>query len=86
MKQELVNLVALKPLPFGKIFLPGDEFTADKGYADFFVRKGLAKLADNQPSLLTRTLEAASDVVKRKPGRPKGAGKGTYARRDMRAE
>jgi hypothetical protein len=92
------RLRAIKRLKYGmSLFAPGDEFIASAPDARTLVITGLALRVDETPpkaptlaALVTRDLvaeaPAAEPPPKRKRGRPIGSGKGTYKRRDMRAE
>lgn len=80
MADQQVHVVALKPLPYNKIRTPNEGFYATKGYADFFIRQGLARLAtpdDPVPGAIaatralvtsTATRRATATVATRKTG------------------
>lgn len=66
---EMVRIVALKALPYNKIRMPTEVFEAQKGYADMFVRQGLARLATpddvipgTQPVTMTRQIVTGRKV------------------------
>lgn len=61
MSQTEVKLVAKKPLPYNKIRMPGSVFYARRGYADLFIRQGLARLGtpdDPEPETAPRITRA----------------------------
>lgn len=71
---EMVRIVALKPLPYNKIRMPKEVFEAQKGYADLFVRQGMARLAtpdDGEPGTVVGMTRALKTSSKRTRGKKK---------------
>lgn len=72
----MIKLIALKALPYNKIRMPGDHFEAKPGFAEFFIRAGLAKRADG----------TEPEPPKRAAPKPKVKAKGTYGKRALTAK
>lgn len=73
-QQQEVKIVALKTLPYYKIRLPNEVFMARQGYADFFIRQGLARLAtpdDEKDERSESVVQTTRALITRKPRKSK---------------